>query len=621
MAVEKDQLPELSKENNKKFFEDAVANMPVDQQYREYMKNAIEACQKMKAIDPNFKGQIIVEADLNLPNKLSIIDNGIGMKADEIVRLIKDISETEEQSEEGNFGMGAKVAGFANNRLGVLYSSLRYNEDEGSRCQNYLNEDGKYAVKHDDEWDSCRIPLDYDEMNPLIQKYGHGTQVTLLGNEWNDNTMLPPEDYADASMLGKSRKDGIYWLLAYFNTKFYVLPDFITIRVQIKRKDRTELERCYGHQYYLNNYSRMKGSFMSENARYHWWILQDKDGGSNIHKRNSRSECVLNAQVAYLNKGEIIEIEWNQRGKVAPHKLWGLHYSHQHVAIVVEPIGFKQNQYRTSLFKKRKDFNKIKSEIRDYFMENMPEPLRALETELQKKHAEMDAENLVNAKEMAKLLKDFTLEDVNGNELMDDTNLSGGKSLRGNGTGGVNPSDGPLPGESIGSDPLKAGLKNSLGKKKARKAQTPNPMPRVEWADETIQQSWATYDWKEHKVILRHDNPWLKKCAKIAVKKSGNKFSEESAMVYAKNVFNEEVSNRIAFIRFGELGYSEEEKRAALEDIPLAAVLLDPLGIPAKIVDKSKNLMKSHFEMEKAKEEVESKPYEMEQTLPISGIQ
>lgn len=608
MAVDKNALPELNKEGNRKYFDEAAENMNIDQMYREYIKNSIEACQRMKDIDPNFKGEIIVEEDKYFPGKLSIIDNGIGFKADTIVKLIKDISTTEEQSKDGNYGMGAKISAFANNRAGIIYTSLRHDEDEGSRCLNCLDEKDNYSVQHDDDYNSCRIPVPIGEMHPLIQKHGHGTQVTLLGQSMKENTMTPPEDYAEQSMLGKSRKDSVYWLLAYLNTKFFKVPDFITIKVILQRKDRDSFERCYGHDYYLKNYSRKKGYFRSENAGYHWWILQETDGTSNRDKRLSRSECVLNAQVAYMNRDEVMEIEWNQRGKVAPHKLWGLHYSHQHVAIVVDLFNHKPNQYRTTLTQRRKDFNKIKNEIRDYFMENMPVELRELERELQEKHAQADAMNLINAKEMAKLLKGFTLEDQTGLDHMDNMNLQGGAHLRDGASNPepvVNTTPGPIPGPLPGTKIITAGLSDPSGKKRAKKATTPNPMPKVEWVDESIQESWVSYDWSEHEVRLRKDSPWLKKIADWASKKSGT-ILPEASHEYAKNVFNEEVSNRIAFIRFSDVGYSEEEKKVLLGDESLTAVLLDPLGLPAKVVEKSKNLMKSQFEMEKAKEEVEA---------------
>src|SRR5688572_18868028 len=82
------------------------------QSLRELTQNAIEAIQAL----PEPTGQIVwdvdwVTYDLTGIFKLSVTDTGVGMAGDEMVRYINQLSSSvHEQSLEGNFGVGAKIA-------------------------------------------------------------------------------------------------------------------------------------------------------------------------------------------------------------------------------------------------------------------------------------------------------------------------------------------------------------------------------------------------------------------------------------------------------------------------------------------------------------------------------
>ena len=231
----------------------------------------------MKKINFNFEGEIKVGEDPTFPNKLTIVDNGIGMSKDKISDLIINLSETEEASEHGNKGVGTKISGFANNKDGMIYSSKRYGEEEGSRCRVYFNDNDLFAVEHSDEYNSCTIPLDKDELPELIQKYKSGTSLSLCGNSPDENTLMPPENYEEGSLLRKSRM-GIHWLKAYYNTKFFRIPDYIKFMVEIKRESRSNYERVYGHEHWLNHFADKSGILYHDSADIHWWILSDTKG-------------------------------------------------------------------------------------------------------------------------------------------------------------------------------------------------------------------------------------------------------------------------------------------------------------------------------------------------------
>ena len=610
MSVAKDKKPKLNDKHAAKHFETHALTMPSDQVYRELVKNSIEACVKMKKIDPNFKGEIFITEDENFPDKFSIIDNGIGMRKDRITDLIINLAETEEESEDGNFGAGTKVAAFANNRKGIINSSLHHEENEGSRCQVYYNSENCYAVKYDEEENSCRISLDYDEMNPLIQKYGHGTSVTLFGNSENENTLRPPPNYSESSLLKDSRKDSVHWLLACINTKFFEIPDYIKIRVQVKRTDRTNHELVYGHKYYLDNYSETRGFMESPNAKFYWWVLSDAD------KRGSRNDCVLNGQLAFMHKKEVIRIDFNRRGMKCPLKNWNLNFAYKHVAVVIEPKGFQPNVQRTTLYKDKVEYVDYINEWKEFFVHHMPKPIQDLENKLQSEHAKKLRETDILDKKTAQYLKALTTLDTTGRELSDqEASILGGMKKPSMQTSSTkSDTDGSLQGPNFGNDPLKAGLKSKKGKKSRNVA--PNPFPQFEVVDNLEDDEWVDYDFNNNRIFLNERCPLIEEYAKHAQKKSKG-FSLEVVRDFTIAVFRDELSARIAVTKYRETHFSEEEKREALNNKSLTMILLDPVSIIDKIVDNFKYLDK------KAKEFDDSDKinHEMEQTLPIPGIQ
>ena len=275
MSINKDKRPKLSERGQAKFFVEAAESTPADQVYREIAKNSLEACAKMKKLNSSYKGEIFVGEDKIYKNKLTITDNGIGMPRDSMSDLIINLSETEEESEHGNKGVGTKISGFANNKEGLIYSSKRHNEDEGSRCRVYFNDNDLFAVEHSDEYNSCTIPLHSSDLPSLIQKYKQGTSLTLMGNSEKENTLNPPTNYEEGSLLRKNRI-GIHWLKAYYNTKFFDIPSYIKFEVEIKRKDRTNRERVYGHKHWLDHFSEKSGVLNHDSAKIFWWLLSDR---------------------------------------------------------------------------------------------------------------------------------------------------------------------------------------------------------------------------------------------------------------------------------------------------------------------------------------------------------
>jgi len=601
MSINKDKKPKLSERGQAKFFVESAESTPADQVYREVAKNPLEACAKMKKINPNYQGEIHVGEDKIYKNKLTITDNGIGMPRDTMSDLIINLSETEEESEHGNKGVGTKISGFANNKEGLIYSSKRYNEDEGSRCRVYFNDNDLFAVEHSDEYNSCTIPMHLSDLPSLIQKYKQGTSLTLMGNSEKENTLNPPTNYEEGSLLKKSRL-GIHWLKAYYNTKFFDIPSYIKFLVEIKRKDRTNPERVFGHKHWLDHFSEKSGVLNHDSAKIFWWLLSDKKG-----KRNSATDCVANGQLGFMNNDEILDLEFDTAGgRKNPLRYWGLPFSCGEVAVIIEPKGFKQDQYRTTLRKNGATIKSFKPMWKDFWKENMPAVVKKNEAHKAQKFSDRMAEDGTFAKNINKWLSGVNFIEELGTEHAEKLLLLGRMvttkghcqgSFNG-GVGGVEP--GKQPKSIFGKSPLYAGLKNKNEKHKSMQGRA-NCMPEVHLdTSRSTDDDWAWYDYDSNKAYLNAKCRIIGYYAREAQKQTQNKHVIETHINHTKFILKRVLATHIAMTRFSSSNLSKEEKKETLENNRcLSVALLNPYLIIPEIVKMSQNIHKQLADMDK----------------------
>jgi hypothetical protein len=161
---------------------------------RELTLYAIEAIDAL----PDRRGEIIWDVDWNQhtlqgTHKIAIIDTGIGMTGQEMVEYINSLSASmHEQSIDGNFGVGAKVAAVPRNRAGLVY--LSWKNGVGYMTHVWYDPDaGRYGLRLIDRPDgSAEYWTTVDKAvkpEPIID---HGTMVVLLGNEPEENTVQAP---------------------------------------------------------------------------------------------------------------------------------------------------------------------------------------------------------------------------------------------------------------------------------------------------------------------------------------------------------------------------------------------------------------------------------------------
>jgi hypothetical protein len=324
------------------------------QAYRELTKNSLEAI--LRALEaegkpPKGGHQIVwdvewralqsrVEAGQKAVYKLSIWDTGDGMTGDEMVEYINHLaSSVEVQALDRNFGVGAKITAGVANPSGLVYTS--YKHGEVHQIQFWRDpETREYGIKSffrakDNTFHHWRR-LKPSVLPGDIIAAGHGTMVTLLGSEEDENTMLPP-----AGAVG-----GVRWLVRYLNRRFLRFPESITVRVrEFAKADQSEwpteptvyakeggmLRTAVGQKSYLDRNAEAKGELrLTEgNATAYWWLLKrDKIGDP--------SYWLSSGHIAALFQDELHELRDGNAG-IRQLMHFGVLFGSGRVVVYIEP--------------------------------------------------------------------------------------------------------------------------------------------------------------------------------------------------------------------------------------------------------------------------------------------
>lgn len=296
---------------------------------RELTQNSIEAILRT----PQESGQIIWDVewnkyDLEGTYKLALIDDGDGMTGEEMVHYINRLSSSiAEQTLEGNFGVGAKIAAATRNREGLAYFSWK----NGESAMIHLWKDpdtSEYGLRQfqlPDGSYSHWAPVD-DALKPdLIND--HGTMVVLLGNSADEDTMRAPEGAPSPSR----------WIGRYLNSRYYRFPEGIQIRAREgwenprSDTDRNLLRQLTGQREYLNVHAQASGTVTLSGAAAHWWILRDEPALS----QNS-GYIASNGHIAALYQDELYEMGTSRAG-AARLQQFGVYFGYQRVVLYLEP--------------------------------------------------------------------------------------------------------------------------------------------------------------------------------------------------------------------------------------------------------------------------------------------
>jgi len=357
---------------------------------RELTQNATEAI--AKAGEP---GQVSWDVDWNSYDlqdtgvmRLSITDNGVGMTGPEMVEHINKLSSSgAEQSFEGNYGVGAKIAAATRNHAGMVY--LSWKNGHGAMIHLWRNpDDGTYGLRQQAKSDGTFgdfLELD-DAVKPEIIGM-HGTMIVLYGKSEEENTIDAPPGAPAASR----------WIAKYLNTRYFRFQPGVTLRAREgwsyprSDKDRNTLRSLMGQERYLREHAATSGEVkLSDGAVAHWWVLKDEDA-----IKNNSGYIESSGHIAALYQNELYEMSTGRSG-TAKLQQFGIIFGMRQVVIYVEPPliggGITTNTARTSLL--------IKSEPLPWtqwaadFRDNMPEEIERLINEKAAGASSGDAQTL-----------------------------------------------------------------------------------------------------------------------------------------------------------------------------------------------------------------------------------
>ena len=344
------------------------------QYLRELTENSIQAIE-----DSGGEGEIHWTYDRrwnkkNGSYKACIIDNGIGMTGREITRFINKIFSSGKQlGLTKNYGIGAKIAAAPLNPRGIEYWTWK--DGKGYLAVLRRSSGGKYGLqkfRNDrggmDDWQESIS----DKAKPK-QIDQNGVKVVLLGESDEDNTFF--NDRAETP----SR-----WILRYLNSRYFSVPNGITIKAPIINKLDHNGERKFS-RLRVRGMKRFLDQHIEDQSNYgtldvykgtlHWWLMDDKE------KRSHTPEYNYHAQSGAIFQNEIYDSKTKQGHRSRMQK-FNLLYTYDRVSIFIEPnFEARSNTARSSLLMEDEStlpWEKWATE----FAENMPEVIRKMEAEL-----------------------------------------------------------------------------------------------------------------------------------------------------------------------------------------------------------------------------------------------
>lgn len=364
---------------------------------------------------------------LTKKRKLAVIDTGIGMTGEEMVEYINKLSSSmHEQSHQGNFGIGAKIAALPRNREGVVY--LSWKDGSGYIVQLWQDPDTQvYGLKrwtHPTGKEEHWAPIG-DDLKPDLVK-DHGTMVILLGNSEEEDTMIPPEGTPMPSR----------WILRYLNTRYFRFPSHIEVKAR-EGWDRPQGDRhnflrgVEGQKSWLDRFSEKRGMVSLASANAHWWILKENVDDDSGHNAGG-------GHVAALYQDELYELVSGRAG-VARLQAFGVIFGCSRVVLYLEPgpdLGatITPNISRTQLLNNGSGLPW--TEWAAEFREKLPDAISDLMEEVTSKSASPD--HHVSIRERLRQIRDLFRfsryrPSVNGNVTIDDDSTTqGGIPKRGN---------------------------------------------------------------------------------------------------------------------------------------------------------------------------------------------
>ena len=375
------------------------------QYVRELTQNSIEAIVGDKGkgeIFWTFDREEYAESDCH---KLCIIDTGPGMDGEDLRSLMNHMySSGKNQSVDGNFGIGAKVAGLYRSPKGLIYKC--YKDGKGVIGEFIRREsDGEYGLRQQDEGDGSVSPyVEIPFWSKPNQIDSNGTMVTLIGKEEEEDTFTsPPEG-----------EHGVHWLSRYLNGRYFQLPDGVDIRVSsrtnpnILEKPKYKRRKILGMKRYLDKYQVSSGKVPVNGAIMHWWVIDEDFGKQNYFTNLAHTGSLL--------QNEIYDMEVANKTNRSRLNRCGIIHLINRIVIYAEPTteGVFADPSRTELLVEQGKKTPW-LEWADDFFQNLPPEIAKLEEDASERAS--DADMTMEANDiLKKWLKDFEIPKFSNKE-------------------------------------------------------------------------------------------------------------------------------------------------------------------------------------------------------------
>jgi len=258
--------------------------------------------------------------------KLSVTDTGTGMTAEQLRQYINQLASSgREQSADGNFGVGAKIAAGSRNPHGLEYRS--WHRGHGALVCFKRNPDGRWGLepqhRPDGRTDFWR-PLDEQDKPWLLGGHDHGTQVVLLGrHERHDTTEAP-------TSVTESRRQ---WITRYLNGRFLRLPEQVEVLVRDQQGKPGDLQRIHGENHHLQQRAIAAGAVHLTDAIAQWWVLDDDHRA----RRREGTLWASTGHAAAVFGEELYDILPQTRGGYGRLQDFGIRFGYERVVVHLEP--------------------------------------------------------------------------------------------------------------------------------------------------------------------------------------------------------------------------------------------------------------------------------------------
>jgi hypothetical protein len=344
---------------------------------RELTVNSLEA---ISALGLGNQGRVVWDLDWERfdasgghVRKLSVIDTGTGMTADEMRAYINQLASSgREQSRTANFGVGAKIAAGSRNPDGLEYRS--WHHGAGALVRFKRHRDGRWGLEpqtwpdgHADFW----RPLADAEKPWLLRGLTHGTQVVLLGESEQHDTTQAPKSVVEGRRA---------WIVRYLNARFLRFPDGTEVLVREDSRDRREpgpLMAVRGQRHHLEEHAEAAGTLELSDATAHWWVLDEDHRG----RRREAGTWISTGHAAAMLGDELYDLLPQTRGGYGRLQDFGIRFGYERVVLYLEarvdPGRLEANTARSMLLLDHEPLPWLR--WAEEFAANMPAAIRHLQ--------------------------------------------------------------------------------------------------------------------------------------------------------------------------------------------------------------------------------------------------